>query len=483
MKPHSPRSDRSPTPYKPPELSPVTQILLSQLKPYPNNPRKRNRAQKRKLMKGIGRFGFTQPIVTDEDFVILIGHGRYEAALEMGLETVPVIIVRGLSEAEKKALRISDNRIAEESSWDGERLRVEVIEIIDSGFDVLETSFDTIEIDPILQIQSDVADNEPDEVLPDPPGNTVTRTGDLWKLGDSYVLCGDALDDDCYIIALSDELAVAVFTDPPFNRRKGDISGSGKHSDFAMASGEMSDQQFIAFLTAVLILLRDHSVDGAIHHVCMDWRSIAELISVGKAIFARLMNIAIWAKPNAGMGSYLRSQYEMVAIFKKGDAPHINNVQLGRMGRYRSNLWQYATGASFSRQRQQDLADHPTIKPLQMVADAICDVTIVGDLVLDPFGGSGTTLLAAHSVGRRAALIEIDPVYVDVTLRRFEDRFGIEAVLMPDGIPLSDVRKQRDGQSDASANADAVPETKSANANDGWTSTFSAKSSDGEDAA
>ena len=290
--------------------------------------------------------------------------------------------------------------------------------------------------------------------------------------------------DGAYSIVLTGALARAVFTDPPFNLAvQGFISGGTKHSEFEMASGEMSAQEFVTFLKAFILLLRDHSVDGSIHHICMDWRSIAELIGVGKTIYTRLLNLAVWAKRHAGQGSYLRSQHELVAIFKNDEAPHINNVQLGRKGRYRSNLWQYATGASFSKQRQQDLADHPTVKPLQMVADAICDVTKPGDLVLDPFGGSGTTLLAAHTVERRAALIEIDPVYVDVTLRRFEDRFGIEPVLMPDGIPLSEVRTQREAQAVADWTAETMQGFKAANANDGWPSSRTGNASGGEGAA
>lgn len=217
-----------------------------------------------------------------------------------------------------------------------------------------------------------------------------------------------------------------------------------------MASGEMSTLEFRSFLTATLSLARDASRDGSLHYVFADWRMIGMLTAIGEELFARLMNIAVRAKPNGGMGSLYRSQHEMVAILKHGAAPHVNNVQLGRMGRHRSNVWQYPGASGFSKTRKQDLIDHPTVKPVALVADAIRDATKPGDLVLDPFGGSGTTLIAAELTKRRAALIEIEPKFADVTLRRFQEHTGIEPVLFPDRIPLSEVRAERNAsQKDA----------------------------------
>jgi DNA modification methylase len=239
-----------------------------------------------------------------------------------------------------------------------------------------------------------------------------------------------------------------VITDVPYNVPiAGHVSGLGRktHDEFAMASGEMSAEQFAEFLRATLGAARDSSRDGSLHYVFIDWRSVAELITLGRELFTEFKNLICWAKPNAAMGSLYRSQHELIAVFKHGRARHVNNVQLGRLGRYRSNVWQYPGASGFSKSRVRDLEDHPTVKPVQLVADAIHDATMPGDLVLDPFGGAGTTLIAAEQVGRRAALIEIEPKYVDVTLRRFYEQSAVEPKLLPDRTTFADVRQQRLG--------------------------------------
>lgn len=428
-----------------PTVQPVEDVQLSRLIPYANNPRRRTRAQIRKLAGLISRYGFTSPVLIDEDNVILAGHGRLEAARSLGMVSVPSIRIINLSKAEKNALRIADNRISEESSWNPELLSLEMKGLLELGFEMQDTSFDTIELDLILAAD-DASAPVIEKPLPPPPDVPVSRSGDKWKLGRHSLVCGDARDSWTFARLLGHDKADMVFMDPPWNVPiEGHVSGNGraKHDEFRMASGEMTLPEFQSFLTTILTQTRDWSTNGSLHYVCIDWRGIADVITAGRQLFSRLMNVAVWAKPNAGMGSFYRSQHEMVVIFKRGDAAHVNNVQLGRLGRYRSNLWQYPGGSGFSKSRLQDLEDHPTVKPRALVADAIRDASAPNALVLDPFGGAGTTLLAAEITGRRAALIEIEPKFVDVTLRRFQDQTGQEPLLLPDMTPLSEVRRQR----------------------------------------
>lgn len=429
-----------------PNAQPIRSVSLVQLRPYPGNPRRHTKAQIKKLASLIKRYGFTSAIAVDEDHVVLAGHGRLEAAKLLGLHEVPVIRVDGLSEPEKIALRIADNRVADESSFDPKLLSEQLRSLLHCELDLEATAFDAIELDPILRIGEE-ATSEPEPPLPMLTKRPVSKVGDLWQLGEHSLLCADARNPRVYEQLLNGELAAMVFTDPPWNVKiNGHVSGKGqaKHDEFQMASGEMSDEEFRSFLLVVLGNIHAYAEEGSIHYVCMDWRGVADLINVGRGLFSKLLNVVVWAKPNGGMGSFYRSQHELIAVFKKGVEPHINNIQLGRLGRYRSNIWQYPGGSSFSRSRKQDLKDHPTVKPLKMVADAMLDASRPGDLIMDPFGGAGTTLLAAQKTGRRAAVLEIEPRYVDVTLRRFQEMTGIEPILMPDGIPLSAVRRTAD---------------------------------------
>jgi DNA modification methylase len=264
-------------------------------------------------------------------------------------------------------------------------------------------------------------------------GPSVAKPGDLWLLGEHRILCGDSLDPRSYERLLGGERAAMVFTDPPYNVPiEGHVSGLGavKHREFSMASGEMSEAQFTDFLTRLCKLAAQHSDDGSLHYVFMDWRHLAELLAAGKAAYSELKNLCVWAKTNAGMGSLYRSQHELVAVFKNGKSSHHNNVQLGRFGRHRSNLWTYPGMTSIARATDEGalLEMHPTVKPVRLVADAILDASARRDIVLDPFLGSGTTLIAAERVGRRARGIELDPAYVDVAIRRWQRDTGNTAV-------------------------------------------------------
>jgi hypothetical protein len=339
---------------------------------------------------------------------------------------VPTIILPGLSETQKRALRIADNKIALNAGWDLEILHLELGELasIDVDIDPNLTGFSTGEIDVILRSAADPED----EVIPAVPATPRTRTGDIWILGEHRLGCGDGRDAGFLQRVIGRGARVdAAFLDPPYNVRIGGHAVSaGSHREFAMASGEMSEAQFRSFLTDTLGAAALLSRDGAVHFVCMDWRHMDSISAVGSAIYGVRLNLCIWNKSNAGMGSLYRSKHELVLVYRVGTAPHLNMVELGKHGRNRTNVWDYASVNSMRGSRREDLALHPTVKPIGMVADAIQDVTRRGDLVLDLFLGSGTTLLAAERTGRCFRGIDIDPAYVDVAIERWSARTGLE---------------------------------------------------------
>ncbi|RYH07070.1 DNA methyltransferase [Tropicimonas sp. IMCC6043] len=426
----------------------VTQTRVADLKPYANNNRIHTAKNISKLKASVATFGFVTPILVDGDGVIIAGHGRYEAAKSLGLTTVPTVVADHLSPAEVRALRIADNKLAELSDWNPEALQIEFAELMDLSLDgdldfsLDITGFEVPEIDIIIGGTSD-GDESPLETVeePDPAKPAVTRPGDLWILGDHRILCGNSLEEASYARVLDGGMAGMVFTDPPYNVPvNGHVrSGNGgDHREFAMASGEMSDSEFRTFLATFLAETWEKMAEGAIAMVCMDWRHIEELIATGKSGGFELINLCVWNKTNGGMGSLYRSKHEMICIFKKPGAPHINNVELGKHGRNRTNVWDYAGVNSFGKAREADLADHPTVKPTALVADAIMDVSHRGSVVLDAFGGSGATLLAAEKTGRRARLIELDPAYVDVAIRRWHEMTGKMAAHATTGETFND---------------------------------------------
>ncbi|UWR05034.1 ParB N-terminal domain-containing protein [Ruegeria conchae] len=416
----------------------VVQSLISQIKPYANNNRVHAAKNIDKLKASVAQFGFVTPILLDGSGTIIAGHGRYEAAKALGLTSVPTVVAGHLSDAEVRALRIADNKLAELSDWNEAALQIEFAELTDLSldgeldFDLDITGFETPEIDIIIDGADEAAETEAESVeTPNPAAPVITEPGDLWVLGDHRIFCGDALQAQSYDTLLDGETPQMVFTDPPYNVPvNGHVrsGASGDHREFAMASGEMSDSEFRGFLSKVNNRLIDCLPDGGIAMICMDWRHIEELIAVGKACGFDLINLCVWNKTNGGMGSLYRSKHELVCIFKKPGAPHINNVELGKHGRNRTNVWDYAGVNSFGAGREADLADHPTVKPTALVADAIMDVSHRGAVVLDAFGGSGATFLAAENTGRRARLIELDPAYVDVAIRRWQRMTGENAV-------------------------------------------------------
>jgi DNA modification methylase len=429
----------------------IEQWPIDRLRPNARNARTHSKKQIGQLGESISKFGLVCPILADEQHVIIAGHGRLEAARKLGFETVPVIKLTHLNEAQKKALAIADNKIASNAGWDLEILADElrlITELSDElDFDGTITGFETPEIDALFSDLAETAQNEPEEDVIEPCADVVTRTGDVWVLGNHRAVCGDATSEATYSLLLGDyPLPRMVITDPPYNVRvNGHITGRGKsrHQEFAQASGEMSEREFEAFLKAVMTLLSQHTADGSLHYVFMDWRHVGEIVAAGKAVYQAFLNMCVWTKTNSGQGSFYRSAHELVFVFRKGMTSHTNNVQLGKFGRNRSNVWPYAGVNTFRAGRAEDLAAHPTVKPVAMIVDAIKDATKRGESILDAFLGSGSALLAAEKTGRRCFGIEIEPKYVDVTIRRWQALTGKDAACAATGRTFAEIEAER----------------------------------------
>jgi DNA modification methylase len=402
-------------------------IAIRGLRPYPRNARTHSKKQIRQIADSIERFGFTNPILVDDADMILAGHGRIEAAKQLGMDTVPCLRLSSMSEAEKRVYILADNKLAINADWDEDILAEEISALltVDLDFDIGVTGFSIPEIDSLVDgLIPEEAGDPRDDQLPE-PGSVPPQCslGEVWQLGPHRLVCGDALDPQTAALLMNGETAQMVFTDPPYNVRiDGNVGGSGgiKHRELAMASGEMTSAQFTTFLTTAFDNLARNSVDGSIHFICMDWRHMDEMLQAGRAVYSELKNLIVWAKDNGGMGTFYRSRHELIFAFKYGSSPHINAFELGQHGRYRTNVWQYRGVNTYKSGRMEELALHPTVKPVQMIADAIKDVSRRGDIVLDLFGGSGSTLIAAHKTGRRGYLCEIDPIYCDRIIRRWE---------------------------------------------------------------
>jgi DNA modification methylase len=411
----------------------------AQLKPRARNPRTHTAKQIRQIQASIKEFGFINPVLIDGTSGIIAGHGRVEAAKLVGMSDVPTVRVDHLTPAQIRAYVIADNKLAENAGWDRELLALEIQELsVELNFDVTVTGFETAEVDLLIGELNEDASDDADE-LPeiDRSVPAVTQLGDCWRIGNHFLLCGDALKTDSYDKLLGTQKAQVVFTDPPYNVAiDGHVSGLGKnkHREFAMASGEMSIAEFTQFLGTTFKRLVAFSSNGSIHFICMDWRHMREVLEAADGPYSELKNLCVWSKSNASMGSLYRSQHELVFVFKNGTRPHINNVELGRFGRNRTNIWNYAGASSFGSTRDTELAMHPTVKPLSLVADAILDCSKRGGIVLDAFAGSGTTLIAAEKTGRRGYGIELDPYYSDTIVRRFEDVYGLKAVHVETGL-------------------------------------------------
>jgi DNA modification methylase len=421
-------------------------VAITQLRPNPRNVRNHSKKQIEQLAQAVKDFGIVSPVVVDGDNTILSGHGRVEALKKLGHTTVPTLKVNHLSPAAKRAYVLAENKIAQNAGWDREALALELGELIallaEENIDLETTGFSPAELDA-LAFDFQVNPTETADEIPLLSANPVTHLDDIWVAGKHRIICGDARDADVYRRLLGQDRAVMVFTDPPYNVRiSGHVGGRGrtKHREFAVASGEMSSAQFQGFLEQVLGHCASYSISGSIHFVCMDWRHMAELQAAGSKVYSSLKNVCVWVKTNAGQGSFYRSQHELIFVFKNGDETHLNNFELGQHGRTRTNVWSYAGVNSFRSGRMDELQMHPTVKPTSLVVDAIKDCSKRDSVVLDVFLGSGTTLVAAEQVGRRALGIELDPAYVDVAVERWQRISKRDAVLEGTALTFDELR-------------------------------------------
>ena len=415
------------------------------LRPYARNARTHSKQQIRQIADSIERFGFTNPVLVSEEDEIIAGHGRVAAAKLLGLSSVPTLRLSHLTDAERRAYILADNKLALNAGWDQEMLAIELQALIDLDFDTSLIGFSTTEVDLTLDLARDQRTDPKtasEDVIPPMAHKAVCRVGDLWQLGRHRLICGDARDPETYERLMSGDRADLIFTDPPYNVPiDGHVCGGGRirHREFAMGVGEMTVTSFTEFLTASLGAMANVARDGAIAFVCMDWRHMGELMAAGEAVFSELKNVCVWNKTNGGMGTFYRSKHEHIFVYKVGTAPHVNTFGLGDGGRYRTNVWDYPGISSMSHDRDTSLAMHPTVKPTALVADAIKDCSRRGGIILDGFAGSGTTLIAADSCGRTARIIEFDPLYCDVILRRYRAVSGKEPMRASDGRGFDDV--------------------------------------------
>ena len=423
----------------------IEMLPLSALKPMDRNARTHSKRQIEQLAEAMKTFGFINPIIVDGRRNIIAGHARASSAKLLGLKTVPTIAVTDLSETEIRAFMLADNKLAENSGWDRELLALELealqIALPEIGLDLDITGFDPGEVDSLM---GDFVENRsnPIDDIPVPEEVAVAKLGDLFVLGNHRIIVGDARDREVYANLMGPETAEMAFLDPPYNVKvNGHVGGRGqiKHREFAHASGEMTSPQFTQFLRESLGSTARSVKDGGIVYICMDWRHAPELLDAGASVFDELKNICVWTKTNAGQGSFYRNQHEMVFVYKRGKARHINTFELGQNGRSRSNVWNYAGANSFRAGRMDELKMHPTVKPVALIADAMKDCSRRGSIILDSFSGSGSSLLAAQQVGRRAYCIEIDPKYVDVTIRRWQRATREDAILESSGKTFDEI--------------------------------------------
>lgn len=429
--------------------SAVVYLPIDNIKGYRQHARTHSKRQRKLMERSIREFGFILPILIDTNGTVIAGHLRVMVAKAIGYTKVPTIRITHLTPEQVRAYRIADNRLAELGEWDREILAVELQDLIEIDFDVELTGFEAPEIDLIIGDAASAGADGAANDIPEIDAVAVSRLNDLWVLDQHSVFCGDATDIVAYDRLLDARMAQMVITDPPYNVKiKGNVSGLGKakHGEFIMASGEMSEAEYETFLIATIRNLVSFSIDGSVHYLFIDWRHVGVLDRVCQQYYGEQLNLCVWIKSNGGMGSMYRSRHELVLVFKKGKAPHINNVQLGKFGRNRTNAWEYDGCSTGTKERRADLDLHPTVKPAVMVADAIKDASKRGGLVLDPFLGSGTTLIGCEMTGRVCAGMELDPKYVDVSIRRWEAYTGGQALHAATGLTFAEMREQRSGK-------------------------------------
>lgn len=427
------------------QLVESTQISL--LRARDKDPHIHSQRQLDLLKKSIKRFGLVHPVLLDHQNRVIAGWGIVQAAKQLGFSFVSTLRIEHLSEEELRAYAIANNQLATKAGWDKDLLCIELQGLIEIGFDAEELGFETAEID-ILQEEFAIsrACDRPEDQIPEKQNLPVTKLGDVWNCERHRVSCGDAQEQAAYEKLFEGQKAALVITDPPYNVKiRGHVSGLGKHHhrEFPMASGEMSQDEFVSFLKCCFSKMANFSNDGTLHYIFMDWRHTGEILNAGTDVFSKLLNICVWCKTNAGMGSFYRSQHEFVFVWRNGSATHVNNIELGRFGRSRSNVWSYPGVNTFKRGREEELSMHPTTKPVELIADAIKDGSSHDAIILDPFLGSGTTLIAAEKTGRRGFGIELDPLYIDVAIRRWQIHTGKKAVHADTGQTFDQIDNQQ----------------------------------------
>jgi DNA modification methylase len=440
------------------DLAPGLELIMAptdRLKPASRQVRRRDAVQGAKIDASVAKFGICRPVLITADYTIVEGHGLWESAKRLGVTEIPCIVIDHLDANELRLLRIALNRLGETGAWEVDALRIEFEELTLLGEDLVLTGFEMAEIDTLLLEDSEAGDDELD-APPSPPLVAISQPGDIWVLGDHRLIQGDARDPAVFSQLMCGELATLILTDEPFNvPNLGHVTGNADHREFAVAHGEMSREEFSAFNCAWMSLALGHLADGGLLATFIDWRSIELVLECGRGLGLELLNLIVWAKTNGGQGSLWRSAHELLPVFKKGEAPHINNVELGKHGRWRSNVWTYPGASSLGSDSRDGLALHPTVKPRSLLEDALLDVTNRGDIVIDCFAGSGSTLLAAEAVGRRSRAVEIDGPYCDLIIQRWRQMTGHDAVLAATGETFEEVSSRRA--------VEGVTETPSAN--------------------
>jgi DNA modification methylase len=396
------------------------------------------------VQASIETFGFARPILVSEDLTIVDGVDAVEAARRLGLTTLPCIVIDHLGEEELRLLTIAINRLPQKAEWDLDVLRIEFEQLADLGAPIEVSGFEAPEIDILLlEDEDDAARPEPGPLEPERRSRAVSAPGDLWLLGEHRILNGNALVPDDYDALLAGTKVRFCFTDEPFNVPvRGHIT-RGDHAEFRMASGEMTDTEFLSFISGWMSAASAHVIDGGMLASFVDWRGVEATLRAGREQGFELLNLVVWNKSNGGMGSLWRSKHELLPFFKIGSAPNINNVELGRRGRWRSNVWDAPGASSLGSDSRKGLKAHPTVKPVALLVDALLDVTERGDGVLDPFLGSGSTLIAAEKTGRVAFGIELDEHYVDVAIQRWAILTGRDAILKATGETFTQVQARR----------------------------------------
>lgn len=441
----------NPTPTSPPRSNydairvHIEHVALQRVSPAARPLKKHRNQYIAKLAAGISRFGFLVPMLVDEEYRLVSGHARLAAAQLNKLEQVPVVRIDHLTEEQRRILAIFENKIAQESEFDEEALNLEFEELrlTEPELELTDSGFAIGEIDVLAGRTRTKALDDLDYVAEEPPERPpITRPGDEWLCGRHHIICADSTDPEVIAQLAAGAKFRQLIADCPYNLPTRAFSSSGRFGNFQMAAGEMDRTEFIAFLGRFLAAAIPQLLDGALLYTFMDAKHIGELLAAAEGAGLDYKQLLVWVKGSAGLGSFYRSGHELIGVFKYGQAPSQNNIQLGRYGRNRSNVLSYP-GVMGTASGKRALTLHPTVKNIAMIADLILDASSPGDNILDSFGGSGTTMIAAEKTDRTAYLCELSPAFVDVTVERFNALGGEQARLKSTGQTFEEVRAER----------------------------------------